>query len=246
MVWPVLPEIDDRLTIEPPPDCFIASTACFVPRNTPREFTAISRSHASVSSMSATALPLMPALLTRISSLPCFCTVAATTAFQSSSFVTSRRMNSAVPLARVISAATWRPSSSSMSATTTFAPSLAKRRAVAAPMPEAAPVTIATFPSRRMLDPPGITVAPTLPRAAWLGYRRRTLHHGRERIGVLTYGPSRHDVRHLPGSLPSRGREPDAGDEPRRRTAGVAGLAWLRRGLDRRAPFGRLGTDCAA
>ena len=155
IVCPVLPEIDDRLTIDPPPACFIASTACLVPRNTPREFTAISWSHASVSSMSVTALPLMPALFTRMSSFPYFCTVASTTAFQSSSLVTSRRMNSAVPLARVMSAAIFLPSSSSMSAITTVAPSLAKRRAVAAPMPEAAPLTIATLPSRRMFVPPG-------------------------------------------------------------------------------------------
>src|SRR5262249_28793975 len=36
-----------------------------------------------------------------------------------------------------------------MSATTTLAPSATKRRAVAAPIPDAAPVTIATLPSSR-------------------------------------------------------------------------------------------------
>src|SRR3984885_4795721 len=57
---PVTPAMEDKLTIDPPPACFIASTACLVPRNTPREFTAISLSQASLSSMSETALPLMP------------------------------------------------------------------------------------------------------------------------------------------------------------------------------------------
>src|ERR1700722_11353144 len=156
---PVTPAIDDKLTIDPPPVCFIASTACLVPRNTPREFTAISLSQASLSSMSDTALPLMPALFTRMSSLPYFCTVASTTAFQSASLVTSRRMNSAVPLARVMSAATCWPSSSNMSAITTLAPSFANRRAVATPIPDAAPLMIATFPSRRIISPPEPNVA---------------------------------------------------------------------------------------
>ncbi|MNR62305.1 hypothetical protein D3C85_1842990 [compost metagenome] len=40
-----------------------------------------------------------------------------------------------------------RPMSSFMSATTTLAPASANSRAVAAPMPWAAPVTMATFPS---------------------------------------------------------------------------------------------------
>src|SRR5882672_10727960 len=35
--------------------------------------------------------------------------------------------------------------------------------------------------------------------------------------------PSRHEVRHLPGTVPSRRREPDPGHEPRCRAVGVAG-----------------------
>lgn len=41
-----------------------------------------------------------------------------------------------------------------LQAITTLAPSLANRRAVAAPMPEAAPLMIATLPSRRMARSP--------------------------------------------------------------------------------------------
>src|SRR3954471_14729266 len=45
------------------------------------------------------------------------------------------------------------PRSESMSLTTTFAPSAEKRFAMPSPNPEAAPVTIATLPSRRMASP---------------------------------------------------------------------------------------------
>src|SRR5579872_2963660 len=212
IVCPVLPDIDDRLMIDPPPAAFIASTAYLVPRNTPRALTDINWSHASVSSMSVTALPLMPALFTRMSSLPYFCPVVSTTFFQSASLVTSRCINSALPLVRVMSEATLRPSSSSVSAITTLAPSLAKRRAVAAPMPEAAPLTMATFPARRMFVPPKNRLAfqaatsgpawlPAPYHAPWVAPRRAPCPAGR---GDYTHGPSRHEIRHLSGAIPSR------------------------------------------
>src|SRR6266511_2472221 len=56
---------------------------------------------------------------------------------------------SAVPPAARIVSTFWRAASSSTSAIRTRAPSSAKRRAVAPPMPIAPPVTIATRPSRR-------------------------------------------------------------------------------------------------
>ena len=56
------------------------------------------------------------------------------------------------PLA-AISAATRLPRSTSRSANATFAPSITNRRTVASPIPEAPPLTAATFPfSRAMLD----------------------------------------------------------------------------------------------
>src|SRR6266436_3636636 len=86
----------------------------------------------------------MPALLTSTSSLPKCLVVAATTAAQPSSLVTSSGSNrAAAPMAP----ATCRPSCSSMSAITTLAPSRANRRAVAAPMPDAAPDMMATLPA---------------------------------------------------------------------------------------------------
>src|SRR6266481_4943817 len=86
----------------------------------------------------------MPALLTSTSSLPKCLVVAVTTAAQSSSLVTSSGSNRAeAPMA----SAYWRPSCSSTSAITTLAPSRANRRAVAAPMPDAAPEMMATLPA---------------------------------------------------------------------------------------------------
>ena len=68
--------------------------------------------------------------------------LAATTAAQLSSLVTSSGSNRAeAPIA----SATRRPSSSSTSAITTLAPSRANMRAVAAPMPDAAPEMMATL-----------------------------------------------------------------------------------------------------
>src|ERR1700736_845551 len=84
----------------------------------------------------------MPALLTSTSSLPKCRLVAATTAAQSSSLVTSSGSNRAeAPMP----SATCRPSCSSTSAITTLAPSRANIRAVAAPMPDAAPEMMATL-----------------------------------------------------------------------------------------------------
>jgi hypothetical protein len=56
----------------------------------------------------------------------------------------------ASPLLDLIESATAWPSASSMSATMTLAPSRANSRAVAAPIPDAAPVTMATLSCKRM------------------------------------------------------------------------------------------------
>src|SRR6516162_722085 len=145
--WPVMPEIDEMLTIDPPPAAFMTGIANFMPRKTPRALTAISRSHAAVSNRSSTALPESPASLTRMSSRLNSARVASTAARHSASFVTSRRRKIAAPFACVISPTTFLPSSSSISATATLAPSRAKIRAMLAPMPEAPPVISATLSS---------------------------------------------------------------------------------------------------
>ncbi len=71
-------------------------------------------------------------------------------AFTSAARETSVRTKRAVPPSPAIAAATRRPFSSFTSATTTRAPSRAKRVAMASPKPEPAPVTITVLPSNRM------------------------------------------------------------------------------------------------
>ena len=114
-------------------------------------------------------------------------------------------------------------------------------------MPEAAPLTIATFPSRRMFVPPEPQIADqaATSRPAWLP-PPDVARYKAARRGEQVNGPSRHEVRHLSGTVPSCGGKPDAGDQSRCRIARVAGLAWLRRSLDRRTSFRRLGTDRVA
>jgi hypothetical protein len=68
--WPI-PAIDEMFTMEPPPARRMAGIACFVPRNTPLAFTAITWSHsAAVRSSMGTRGMTMAALLTRMSSRP--------------------------------------------------------------------------------------------------------------------------------------------------------------------------------
>jgi len=95
--------------------------------------------------------PLMPALLTRMSSLPNAATAACTAACQSLSLVTSILTKRAWPPALVMWSTTSRPSASSRSATTTFAPSCAKIVASLRPMPLAPPVMSATLPASLMV-----------------------------------------------------------------------------------------------
>src|SRR5215510_3867986 len=97
----------------------------------------------------------MPALFTSTSSPPWSATVLSMAACHPASSVTSRWMNSALPCAFLMSATTASPSLSRTSATTTaLAPSRPNRRAVAAPMPLAAPVIRATLSFMRMVPAP--------------------------------------------------------------------------------------------
>ena len=45
---PMMPAIDDRLTIDPPPLAIMAGIACLMPKNTPVALTAMIRCQASV------------------------------------------------------------------------------------------------------------------------------------------------------------------------------------------------------
>ena len=86
---------------------------------------------------------VMPALLTRMCSLPHFSTTASTTCCTLSASVTSQAKTSAVPPAARI-ASTVSASLSALRATqATLAPAPARASAMARPMPREAPVTIA-------------------------------------------------------------------------------------------------------
>ena len=140
--------------MEPPPVFAIAAAASLVPRNTLVAFTASSLCQPSSPSASPTELPLMPALFTRMSSLPYAAIVSAISFFQSASDVTSVRTKRACRWLAEMSAATASPSFTSMSAMTTLAPSCANSRASASPMPWAPPVMIATLSLSRMMSSP--------------------------------------------------------------------------------------------
>src|SRR5919108_6624187 len=171
------------LMIEPPPPCRIAGMATLVPRKTPLALTSMTRSHSSTAVSSTRPRPLIPALLTRISSLPNRWTVASTALCQSASRVTSRRTNSTSAPVALSSASNLRPSSSSTSPMVTLAPSLANKWASPAPMPRAPPLIRAIFPWSRIVSPlhPCSTsrATPTSPPSCFL-------HRQRHRaIGIL-------------------------------------------------------------
>src|SRR2546426_2317707 len=149
--WPTKPEIDEMLTMAPPPASRMAGTAYFMPRKTPLAFTLISASQAAVLVMSGSNVPLIPALLTTRSSLPNPVTATVTAFCQSASLVTSSFTKRAWPPAAAIFSTTWRASNSSTSPTTTRAPSRAKIVASLCPIPLAPPVISATFPASLIL-----------------------------------------------------------------------------------------------
>src|SRR5216683_2754848 len=91
--WPTKPETDEMFTMAPRPAFSMSGMACFIPRKTPLALTSMSRSHADTLKVSGSKVPLMPALFTRMSSLPKLDRVAAIASCQAASLVTSRRTN---------------------------------------------------------------------------------------------------------------------------------------------------------
>src|SRR5690242_16949410 len=146
------PAPDEVFTMAPPPRWSSNGISCFMHRNTPRRFTARTRSHSS-SSRSAS-FPLVcstPALLKATSSPPNSATTRSSAAFTEPESRTSMVMTRARPPAFSTSPAVSRADDSDRSATATSAPAAANATAVARPMPAPAPVTNATFPARLSL-----------------------------------------------------------------------------------------------
>jgi hypothetical protein len=94
------------------------------------------------------------ALLCKMSSPPNACTAPPIIASMPDGDPASATMPAALPPPALISAATAATLAASMSAATTLAPRAAKPSAVARPMPDPAPETSATLPSKRMRCPP--------------------------------------------------------------------------------------------
>src|SRR3954465_7975904 len=159
LAWaePTRPLAEETFTIEPPPVLRIARTPSRVRRKPPSRLTAMTRRHsASVVSSSGLAKE-MPALLTRTSSRPNASSTRRSAPAHEASSLTSWRRKIASPPPRAMAAATSSPDGS-RSVATPPAPSLAKRIAVALPIPDAAPVTSAVLPRSRSMGPDSATV----------------------------------------------------------------------------------------
>src|SRR5919198_1785453 len=126
---PEKPMIEARFTIAPPPRRFMCSIALREQRNTAVRLRSTTACHSSRLSSVALLRLARPALFTRISMPPCSRSACAKASATARSSVTSQ------PVLR--------------SNATTRAPCSVKSRAVAAPMPRAPPVTMATLPSSR-------------------------------------------------------------------------------------------------
>src|SRR5262245_32727722 len=123
----------------------IALIAAWQTRNVPLRFTSMTASHASSPSLRAVRSFVMPALLITMWTAPSSAIVLANAASTSAFFDTSQTTWIALPPEPLISSTVLARPSALTSRHATAAPSLAKRFAVAAPMPLAAPVTSATL-----------------------------------------------------------------------------------------------------
>ena len=122
-------------------------------RNVPLRLMSTTRSHSSTERRWTGPPPATPAEFTTTSRRPKRSLVVATAAATDSSRRTSPAISNAPGEIRAVSVQ--RPSPfSAASNPTTRAPSCAKRRAQAEPIPDAAPVTKATFPSNLFIEPP--------------------------------------------------------------------------------------------
>src|SRR5215471_14862246 len=145
----------------PPPCLSIWIISYFIHNHTP--FRLMLRTRSQVSSVhswrGARGREPIPALLWAQSNLPYVSTAVLIMASTAVASDTSAWTKMASPPCSVIMWTVWCPPSSFMSATTSFAPSRANVRAVARPIPEAPPVTNATFPSTcpAMVTPPVYT-----------------------------------------------------------------------------------------
>src|SRR5580765_1081532 len=152
-------------TITPPPDRRICGTACLITRNGPRRLTAMTLSNSAAEMASTPAKSLrMAAAVTTTSQSPNSAADRSRAAETSASDEVSPAIAIDLPPASRISRATVSAELAAMSKIATLAPRLARRRAVARPMPDPPPVTNATDPARASVDVSAMFPLPTLPR----------------------------------------------------------------------------------
>ncbi len=144
------PAVETVFTMAPPCSSMPGSTARHM-RKVPVRLTAMILSQPLRDWSGVWANPPMPAMLHRLVIGPSSSSARATTPATAFSSVTSQRSAMARPPApaasSLISAATVSMASAATSRQATAPPSAARRRAVARPMPEPAPVTSATRPA---------------------------------------------------------------------------------------------------
>ena len=147
-----MPEIEAVFTMTPWPWARMIGRQCFMPRKALVRVTAITRFQLSSEISSSGAGSARPALFIMMSSRPNVSRARRIVRSTASDSAASILMAAARPPLAVMPDATASARVPLRSATTTAAPSPAKRRAVAAPIPEPPAVTIATLPPNR----PGI------------------------------------------------------------------------------------------
>src|SRR5262245_14643661 len=135
------------MMLPPRPDSYMRGRQALVVRKAPSRWMASIFFHSLNGKSSRGCTICTPALLTRMSITPNSATAAATPLFTAPSSVTSMAIASARGPARPISSAVLSACALSTSAMTTWAPSAANLAAISLPMPLAAPVTMAVFPS---------------------------------------------------------------------------------------------------
>ena len=138
------PATEDTLTMSPPPLPAISGSAAWVQINRPQRFTSIIWRHCAVSASPTGPSSISPALLTSACSPPCSACAASTNARACASSVMSTSCTEAGP-SRLSASCSSR--SLRRAASATVAPAAESAVAVAAPIPDEAPVTAATRPS---------------------------------------------------------------------------------------------------
>ena len=144
-----MPADDTVLTMAPPCSSMAGRTARHM-RNVPVRLTAMISSHRLSDSSVVWEKEPIPAMLQRLVMMPSSSVLRATDVATACSSVTSHCRARALPPLSAASSfifSATAATASSMSRQATAAPSAARRRAVARPMPDAAPVTTATRPS---------------------------------------------------------------------------------------------------